>query len=100
MMAERQGDGASAGHGASMRPPHRCLVIVPTATPDLYARLVAAFADDPQVFVLRDRRGGQRAIGSVGVFAVGGGELDAALRKSVDDTLRGLGVARGPSAGT
>lgn len=75
-----------------MQPPHRCFVIVPTSVPDLYARLVTAFADDPQVFVLRDRRSGDRAIDAVGVFAVGGGELDPALRRSVEDKLHRLGV--------
>jgi len=81
-----------------MKPPHRCFVIVPSTTPELYSRLATAFADDPQVFVLRDRRGGQRALGSVGVFAVGGGDLDPALRRSVEEKLRSLGAMRGPTA--
>ncbi len=59
---------------------------------ELHARLVTAFADEPQVFVLRDRRKGDRAIDAVGVFAVGGGELDPILRRSVEATLRDLGV--------
>ena len=78
-----------------MNPPHRCFVIVPTTTPELYDQLVTAFADDPRVFVLRDRRGGARSLASVGVFAVGGGDLDAALRRSVEDTLRSVGAMRG-----
>jgi hypothetical protein len=82
-----------------MKAPHRCFVIVPNSVPELYGQLVTAFVDDPQVFVLRDRRGGERAIGAVGVFAVGGGELDAALRRFVEDKLRTLGVMRGPAAG-
>lgn len=76
-----------------MKPPHRCLVIAPNTIPELYSQLVTAFADDPQVFVLRDRRGGEGALGSVGVFAVGGGELDAALGRSVEEKLRSLGVS-------
>lgn len=83
-----------------MNVPHRCFVIVPSSTPELYTQLVAAFADDPQVFVLRDRRGGRRALEAVGVFAVGGGELDPALRQGVEERLRRLGVARGSTAGT
>jgi hypothetical protein len=79
-----------------MKPPHRCFVIVPSTTVELYDRLVVAFADDPRVFVLRDRRGGQRALDSVGVFAVGGGDMDAGLRRSVEDTLHRLGVIGGP----
>jgi hypothetical protein len=76
-----------------MNPPQRCLVIVPSTDPELYAQVVTALARDPQVFVLRDRRGGEGAAGAVGVFAVGGGGLDPALRRSVEDRLRGLGVA-------
>ena len=51
-----------------------------------------AFTDNPQVFVLRDRRKGDRALDAVGVFAVGWGDLDPILRRSVEATLRGLGV--------
>lgn len=76
-------------------PPHRCFVIVPTSTPELYDQLVTVFADEPRVFVLRDRRGGARSIDSVGVFAVGGGDVEAALRRSVEDRLRGVGAMRG-----
>jgi len=75
-----------------MKTHHRCFVIVPSAMSELYERLVTAFTDDPQVFVLRDRRKGDRALDAVGVFAVGGGELDPILRQSVEATLRGLGV--------
>ena len=76
-----------------MKTPHRCFVIVPSTMPDLHSQLVTAFADEPLVFVLRDRRKDDRALGAVGVFAVGGGELDPALRRSVEARLRGLGVA-------
>jgi hypothetical protein len=78
----------------TMTGPQRCLVIVPADAPDLYARLVAAFIENPQVFVSRDRRLGDRALRSVEIFAVGGGELDPGLRKVVDDELRRLGVRR------
>jgi hypothetical protein len=76
-----------------MKMPHRCFVIVPSTMSDLYAQLVTAFADEPQVFVLRDRRKGQRSLEAIGVFAVGGGELDPALRRSVEAKLRSLGFA-------
>jgi hypothetical protein len=75
-----------------MSTPHRCLVIVPSVIPGLHARLVAAFADDPRVFVLQDRRTGGGALRAVGVFAVGGGELEPALRLAVEEKLRLLGV--------
>jgi hypothetical protein len=75
-----------------MTAPPRCLLIVPSALGELYSRLVAAFADDPQVFVLRDRRDGEGSLDAVGMFAVGGGDLDAALRHSVAEKLRSLGV--------
>ena len=70
----------------------RCLVIVPADAPDLYARLVTAFLDDPRVFVLRDRRLEGRALRAVEVFAVGGGELEPALRGVVEDALNRLGA--------
>jgi hypothetical protein len=70
----------------------RCLVIVPADAPDLYAKLVAAFVSNPQVFVSRDRRLGERALRSVEIFAVGGGRLDPALRNVVESELRRLGV--------
>jgi len=69
----------------------RCLVVVPEDASEVYARLVAAFLHNPQVFVLRDRRSGGRGLRSVEVFAVGGGELDPDLRRLVDDELRRLG---------
>jgi hypothetical protein len=72
--------------------PQRCFVIVPTTMADLHAQLVAGFVDDPRIFVLRDRRTDAGALRSVGIFAVGGGELDPALRRTVEDTLRRLGV--------
>jgi hypothetical protein len=75
-----------------MTAPQRCLVIVPADTLDLYARLVTAFVENPQVFVLRDRRRESRALQSVEVFAVGGGELEPALRHAVEDQLRRLGA--------
>ncbi len=75
-----------------MSAPQRCLVIVPNTAPQVYTQLVAAFAADPRVFVLRDRRIDDRGVSSVGVFAVGGGELDPALRSVVEEKLRGLGV--------
>jgi hypothetical protein len=75
-----------------MKTEPRCFVVVPSAMTELHARLVTAFTDEPQVFVLLDRRKGARAISDVGVFAVGGGELDPALRRSVESKLRGLGV--------
>jgi len=78
--------------GDPVKPPHRCFVVVPSAMLELHARLVTAFAEEPQVFVLRDRRRGERAIAAVGVFAVGGGELEPALRRSVEARLRDLGV--------
>ena len=70
----------------------RCLVVVPADAPDLYARLVAAFVNSPQIFVLRDRRDSERGLRSVEVYAVGGGELDPALRRRVEDELRSLGA--------
>jgi hypothetical protein len=70
----------------------RCLVVVPADASELHARLVAAFLNNPRVFVLRDRRGGDRVLPSVEVFAVGGGELDPDLRRLVEDELRGLGA--------
>lgn len=75
-----------------MSVPHRCLVVVPSVMAEVHARLVAAFADDPRVFVLQDRRTGSGALRSVGVFAVGGGELDPPLRLAVEEKLRLLGV--------
>jgi hypothetical protein len=71
---------------------HRCLVIVPAEALDLYAKLAAAFLDNPKVFVLRDRRIEGRALRSVEVFAVGGGELDPTLRSVVEGELRRLGA--------
>jgi hypothetical protein len=76
-----------------MKMPHRCFVIVPSTMSELYSQLVTAFADEPQVFVLRDRRKGDRSLEAIGVFAVGGGDLDPALRRSVEAKLRGLGFA-------
>jgi hypothetical protein len=70
----------------------RCLVIVPADAPDLYAKLVTAFIKNAQVFVSRDRRTGNRALRKVEIFAVGGGELEAALRKTVEDELRRVGA--------
>ena len=75
-----------------MNAPHRCIVVVPSTMLELHARLVAAFTDEPQVFVLRDRRRGERALAAVGVYAVGGGELAPGLRRSVEARLRDLGV--------
>jgi hypothetical protein len=75
-----------------MATPQRCLVVVPAAAVDLYTQLVAAFSDNPQVFVLRDRRIDARALRTVEVFAVGGGDLDAALRTTVEDALRRAGA--------
>ena len=72
----------------------RCLVIVPADAPELYSRLVAVFLGNPRVFVLRDRRLDARALRSVEVFAVGGGDLDPAFRREVEDELRRAG-ARG-----
>ena len=70
----------------------RCLVVVPADASDMYARLVSAFLNNPRVFVLRDRRLGDRGLRSVDVFAVGGGDLDADLRKLVEDELRRHGA--------
>jgi len=70
----------------------RCLVIVPADAPELYARLVTAFLGNPRVFVLRDRRLETRSLRSVEVFAVGGGELEPALRAAVEDELRRAGA--------
>jgi len=75
-----------------MKTQPRCFVIVPSTMSELYPRLVTAFNNEPQVFVLRDRRKGDRALDAVGVFAVGGGDLDPILRQSVEAKLRGLGV--------
>jgi hypothetical protein len=75
-----------------MSTPPRCLVIVPGMSAELHSRLVAAFADDPRVFVLQDRRTSTGALRSVGVFAVGGGELEPTLRVAVEEKLRRLGV--------
>lgn len=69
-------------------------MIVPADQPDAYAKLVSAFANNPQVFVSRDRRLGDRALRSVEVFAVGGGRLDSTLRRVVEDELRRLGIER------
>ena len=71
----------------------RCFVVVPARDEALRAKLAAAFTDDPSVFVLRDRRSGERAITAVGVFAVGGGALDPVLRRTVEMKLRQLGVS-------
>ncbi len=73
-----------------MSDPQRCLVIVPRDDPELYAVLVAAFIENARVFVCRDLRTGDRAIHSVEVYAVGGGELDADLRRVVEEELRRL----------
>ena len=70
----------------------RCLVVVPADASETYARLVAAFLHNPRVFVLRDRRGGDRGPRSVEVFAVGGGELEPDLRRLVEDELRRSGA--------
>ena len=70
----------------------RCFVIVPSTRLELHAKPVAAFVDDPQVFVLRDRRTDDGALCSVGVLAVGGGELDPALRTALEEKPRRLGV--------
>jgi hypothetical protein len=75
-----------------MNPPQRCLVIVPAEATELYARLVSAFVNNPRVFVSRDRRHGDRALGEVEVFAVGGGALDPTLRAEVEAELRRLGA--------
>jgi hypothetical protein len=77
-----------------MTTPQRCLVIVPADTPEVYARLVTAFLNNPRVFVSRDRRLGERALRAVEIFAVGGGDLEADLRRVVEDELRRLGVKR------
>ena len=73
----------------------RCLVIVPADASETYAGLVAAFLHSPRVFVLRDRRGDDRGLRSVEIFAVGGGELDLDLRRLVEDELRRLGAGPG-----
>jgi hypothetical protein len=78
----------------AMTTPQRCLVIVPADAPEVYARLVTAFLNNPRVFVSRDRRLGERALRAVEVFAVGGDELEPDLRRTVDDELRRLGVKR------
>jgi hypothetical protein len=70
----------------------RCLVIVPANASDLYARLVAAFLENPRVFVIRDRRIADRALPSVEISAVGGGELDPTLRSLIEAELRRLGA--------
>ncbi len=72
----------------------RCLVIVPADAPDVYARLVTAFLNNPRVFVSRDRRLGERALRAVEIFAVGGGELEADLRRTVEDEVRRVVVRR------
>ena len=74
--------------------PQRCLVIVPADAADLYARLVTTFLNNPRVFVSRDRRLGERALRTVEIYAVGGGELEPDLRRVVEDELRRLGVPR------
>jgi hypothetical protein len=75
-----------------MSTPARCLVVVPGAMAELHGRLVVAFADDPRVFVLQDRRTGAGALRSVGIFAVGGGDVDPVLRLDVENKLLALGV--------
>ena len=67
---------------------------MPAEAADLYARLVSAFLNNPRVFVSRDRRLGERALRAVEIFAVGGGELEADLRRQVEDELRRLDVGR------
>ena len=84
----------SAGRPAYRGGMERCLVIVPADSPELYARLVTAVLNNPRVFVLRDRRLEGRALRSVEVYAVGGGELNPSLRADVEGELRRLG-ARG-----
>ncbi len=74
--------------------PQRCLVIVPADAADLYARLVSAFLTNPRVFVSRDRRLGARALRTVEIYAVGGGELEPDLARVVEEELRRLGVPR------
>jgi len=69
-------------------------VIVPADAADLYARLVTTFLNNPRVFVSRDRRLGERALRTVEIYAVGGGELEPDLRRVVEDELRRLGVPR------
>ena len=63
---------------------------MPVTTLERHAQLVAAFAHDPRVFVLRDRRSGARALKAVRIFAVGGLEVDLALRGTVEHKLRDL----------
>ena len=72
----------------------RCLVVVPADAAEMYAKLVAAFLHNPRVFVLRDRRLGDRGLRSVEVFAVGGGDLDADLRRLIEDELRRHGAQK------
>jgi len=67
---------------------------VPADAADVYARLVTAFLTNPRVFVSRDRRLGERALRTVEIYAVGGGELEPDLRRQVEDELRRLGVRR------
>ena len=70
----------------------RCLVIVPADAPELYARLVSAFINNPRVFVSRDRRVGERALRRVEIFAVGGGDVEPALRAGIEAELQRLGA--------
>ena len=73
----------------------QCLIIVPRQEPDLYARVREHFAADTRVFVRMDSRTGDRATRRMEIFAVGGGDLDPALRAHVDEQLRQLRASLG-----
>ena len=66
----------------------RCLIIVPRGQAELCSELVVHFARDSRVVVRFDARHGDRAADGVGIFAVGGGDLDPQLREYVEEQLR------------
>ena len=65
-----------------------CLIIVPQDQPELYQRLSAQFSQHASIKVRLDARGGDRASSEVELFAVGGGDLDPALRAYVEEQIR------------
>jgi hypothetical protein len=68
----------------------QCLIIIPRQEADLYARVREHFAADTRVFVRMDSRSGDRSSRRMEIFAVGGGDLDPALRAFVNEQLKQL----------
>lgn len=65
-----------------------CLIIVPRDQPELCNRLTAHFLPHANVTVRLDARTGDRASGTLEVFALGGGPLSPALRAYVEQQIR------------